>query len=58
MAGPKLLTRLFQVRVKPQDLAFWKAVAAREGISVAELLRRAANGYASRRLRDESEKDA
>ena len=57
MAAPRLMTEHFQIRVRPQTLAFWRAVAAREGISVSQLVRQAADQYAKRRLSEQSMDD-
>ncbi len=46
----KVLTKHVQIRVRPEQVAFWKAVAAQQEITLSQLLREAADSYAHVRL--------
>ena len=47
---PTSKTEMVMFRAKPLQAATWKAVAARDDVSLSEFLRRAADHYARRRL--------
>ena len=45
-----ILSRQVQIRVKPQQLAFWRAAAAALGMTLSELLRQAVDTFARDKL--------
>ena len=50
---PKVLTDHIQIRVRPKQVAFWKAVAARQEVTLSQLVREAADTYARLQLATE-----
>jgi len=46
----KRLSDHVQIRVHPRQVAFWKAVAAEQGVTLSELIRDAADSHARLRL--------